>query len=64
MKRPRHYAAEILKLKTKEERRAALDSVAREYQDMVRKHVTDYFNKREKCIEPGLHRLREDEDEG
>jgi len=45
-KRPRHYAAEILKLKTKEERRAALDSVPREYQDMVRKHVQAAYNRR------------------
>ena len=45
-KRPRHYAAEILKLKTKEERRAALDSVPEHLRDLVRKHVQAAYDRR------------------
>lgn len=38
-KPPRAYAAEIVTLKSRDERRAALDKVPPVYRDMVRKHV-------------------------
>jgi hypothetical protein len=41
--RPRHYAAEICALKTKEERRAALDQVPAIWRAMTRDHVESYF---------------------
>lgn len=38
-KPPRDYAAEIVRLKSRDERRAALERVPPAYRDMVRKHV-------------------------
>ena len=38
-KRPRHYADEILQLKTKAERKKALDNVPSHFSDWVRKIV-------------------------
>lgn len=40
-KRPRQYAAEIVKLKTREERRAALERVPPIYRETVMTHVTN-----------------------
>ena len=40
-KRPRQYAAEIVKLKTKEERRAALERVPAVHRETVVTHVTN-----------------------
>lgn len=45
-KRPRAYAAEILQLKTIEERRAALASVPGEYRDRVELYVRNEFERR------------------
>jgi hypothetical protein len=42
-KRPRHYAQEIVKLKSREERKAALEKVPEEYRAMVKVHVETYF---------------------
>jgi len=36
---PRQYAADIVKLKSRDERRAALERVPPIYRDMVRRHV-------------------------
>ena len=44
-KRPRHFAEEILQLKTKEERRAALEQVPEEMRGLVRAHVEAAFEK-------------------
>jgi len=43
-KRPREYAAEICDLKTREERRAALDKVPDKYKDWVASYVTISFS--------------------
>jgi len=45
-KRPRHYAAEIIEMKSPEERRAALDHVPEEWREWVRHLVKDAFAKR------------------
>ena len=45
-KRPRHYIAEIMELKTREERKEALDRVPEEYREWVRKSVTNFFELR------------------
>ena len=42
-KRPRHYIAEIIELKTREERRLALDKVPDKYKDWVKQEVILYF---------------------
>lgn len=42
-KRPRHYAAEIMQLKTREERRAALAEVPELYREIVMTHVRCWF---------------------
>lgn len=42
-KRPRHYAAEIAELPTKEARRAALDRVPAEWRELVKRHVENTF---------------------
>jgi hypothetical protein len=38
-KRPRHYAAEIAKLKTLEERRTAIEQVPEHYKEIVKTHL-------------------------
>jgi hypothetical protein len=45
-KRPRHYAAEILDLKTVEERRAALNQVPTEQRERVELYVRNEFERR------------------
>lgn len=47
MKRPREYAAEILELKTREERRQALEKVPENVREMVRKHVQAFWTLRQ-----------------
>lgn len=42
-KRPRHYAAEIAQLPTREQRQAALNKVPAEWQQLVKKHVEITF---------------------
>lgn len=44
--RPRQYAAEIIKLKTRDERRAYLDTVPVEYRAMVEFYVWDWWARR------------------
>lgn len=51
--RPRQYAAQILQLKTREERNAALLQVPKEWQALVRKHCEVTWN------HPSRHKLRE-----
>ena len=46
-KRPRHYAQEIIGLKTRKQRNAALAKVPAEYQKLVKLHVTDYYSKKQ-----------------
>jgi hypothetical protein len=46
-KRPRHYISEILALKTRAERVAALDKVPEIYKEWVRTSVINYFNHRD-----------------
>lgn len=53
-KQPRHYADEILKLKTKEERKAALEQVPEEMRQTVKFYVHDHFAKRHKKTLPNL----------
>ncbi|MDD2725197.1 MAG: hypothetical protein PHH59_14405 [Methylovulum sp.] len=43
---PRHYAAEIIDLKTAEERRAALANVPGDFKERVAFYVQDHFDKR------------------
>ena len=45
VKRPRHYAEEILQLKTREERLAALENVPEDMRGAVRLHVEVTFEK-------------------
>lgn len=45
-KRPRHYAAEIIPLKTLTERREALTRVPVEWREWVAFYVKDFFAKR------------------
>ena len=40
---PRHYAAEICDMKTKAERRKALELVPEHWKDLVKKHVEITF---------------------
>lgn len=47
MKRPREYAAEILELKTREERRQALEKVPENVREMVRKQVQAFWTLRQ-----------------
>jgi hypothetical protein len=42
-KRPRQYAAEIVALKTREERAQKLTEVPEHLRDLVKKHVTLFF---------------------
>jgi len=42
-KMPRFYAAEIVQMKTKEERRDALAKVPEKFQDLVETHVRNTF---------------------
>lgn len=51
--RPRQYAAQILQLKTREERNAALLQVPEEWRDLVRKHCETTWH------HPSRHKLRE-----
>ncbi len=44
-KRPRHFAEEILQLKTREERLAALENVPKDMLGAVRLHVEVTFEK-------------------
>ncbi len=44
--RPRHYAERIMTLKTKEERKAALEQVPEEYRKLVETHVRNAFMRR------------------
>lgn len=48
-KAPRHYAADMLALPTKEARRAALAAVPESLREWVAAHVTAYFEKR-RCL--------------
>ena len=43
MKRPREYAAEIVELNNREERRQALAEVPAELQEMVKTHVQIFW---------------------
>lgn len=43
---PRQYAAEIMAMKTRDERRAALDKVPEHFRALVKKHVECQFTKR------------------
>ena len=43
---PRTYAAQILKIENREDRKAALKNVPRQYQALVRKHVEIVYQKR------------------
>ena len=43
---PRHYAQYIMGLKTKDERRAALDRVPEHFRELTRKHVEIEFERR------------------
>ena len=43
---PRHYAQYIMGLKTKDERRAALDQVPEHFRELTRKHVEIEFERR------------------
>lgn len=45
-KRPRHYAEEILLLKTKEERKIALEQVPEEHRKATEQHVLVAFLRR------------------
>jgi len=45
-KRPRHYAAEIVALRTRDERAAALAAAPERLRRLIREHVVDYFAKR------------------
>lgn len=42
-KRPRHYAAEIAALTTREEQRKALEKVPKEFLPIVKTHVQNTF---------------------
>lgn len=44
-KRPRHYAAEIIALPSKEQRSEALALVPAVFREWVRDYVTDHFKK-------------------
>ena len=61
-KRPRHYAAEILALKTKAERREYLEKyVPEKYRRMVKGYVVNHFalmSYRRKKIEERKERFR------
>lgn len=46
-KRPRHYISEILALKTRAERREALDKVPEDYREWVRTSVVNHFEQRD-----------------
>jgi hypothetical protein len=45
-KAPRQWAAEIIALRTKAERNAALRAVPEEWRDRVQHYVTDHFARR------------------
>ena len=47
-KRPRHYAEEIMALKTRQERRDALDKVPDKYKDWVADYVKSAYSLRRK----------------
>ncbi|RYD94159.1 MAG: hypothetical protein EOP50_09965 [Sphingobacteriales bacterium] len=51
--RPRQYAAQIIQLRTREERNAALLQVPEEWRDLVRKHCETTWH------HPSRHKLRE-----
>lgn len=51
--RPRQYAAQILALRTREERNAALLEVPEEWRDLVKKHCEIAWN------HPSRHKRRE-----
>jgi len=42
-KKPRHHAAEIAALPTREQRRSALEDVPPEWRELVRRHVEVVF---------------------
>ena len=46
-KRPRHYAAEILALPSREDRQAAIDQVPEHYREWVMLYVRMWWHKRE-----------------
>lgn len=48
MKRPREYAAEIVELNNREERRRALVKVPAELQEMVKTHVQIFWALRQR----------------
>lgn len=43
-RRPRHYADEIIRLRTREERRDALAKVPEIFQSLVETHVRNHFS--------------------
>jgi hypothetical protein len=45
-KRPRHYAQEILKAKTREERLKLLESAPTQYRELIKKHVEISWKRR------------------
>ena len=56
--KPRHYAAEILALKTREERREALSKVPPDYQERVRLYVENEFERRKYTSRTGASHTR------
>mgnify|MGYP003122870593 FL=1 len=53
-KAPRHYAAEIVELKTREERIAALEQVPDNMRGLVKLHVEIEFKKRKQGISKSI----------
>jgi len=43
-KRPRHFAAEIIALPTRDDRRQAMAAVPENFQGLVREHVVSHFS--------------------
>jgi hypothetical protein len=50
--KPRHYAAQILALTTREERREALSKVPSDYQERVKLYVENEFERRKYTRRP------------
>ena len=57
-KNARHYADDILKLKTREERKAALEQVPEEFRHTVKFYVHDAYAKRHKKPLPDLRQSK------
>ena len=55
-KPPRTYADEILELKTKEERREALEKVPEDMRQLVKFYIYDHYAKRQRKSLPDLVR--------